>query len=159
GELELRHATRGKEGCERRDIRRFTGSRHNHRTGALASACIGYTNDRHLGNLRMLEQHVFDLLGRDVLAVADDDVLAASGHDQIVTIHPPTDVAAAVITVFVERGLLVLRMQVADRHLRSADADLALAVARGGLSGWNESHGGDAGATVGIGGMIKITAV
>ena len=56
---------------------------HDHGTGTLAGARIGQADDRDFGNLRMADQNIFDFLGRDILAVANDDVLGASGHDEI----------------------------------------------------------------------------
>ena len=46
---------------------------------ALAGPGIGHADDRDVGDLRVAVQHVLDLGGRDVLRVADDDVLEPAG--------------------------------------------------------------------------------
>ena len=46
--------------------------------GPLPGAGIGQTDDGDLRDAGMADENVFDLFGRDVLAVADDDVLGPS---------------------------------------------------------------------------------
>ena len=43
---------------------------------------VGQPDHRHLGDAGMADEDVLDLLGRDVLAVADDDVLGPAGDHQ-----------------------------------------------------------------------------
>ena len=55
--------------------------RHDERDGHLAAVVVGDAEHRDVGDLRVRVEHVLDFLGRDVLALADDDVLEAAGDD------------------------------------------------------------------------------
>jgi hypothetical protein len=102
-------------------------------------------------------EQVLDLFGRDVLAVADDDVLGAPGHDEIVVVHPCAQVAGGEVAVGVEATGRVVGMQVADQHLRSAGVDLTGALGRRGVVG--EPDVGDPGAAVGVGRVVDVAGV
>ena len=75
----------------------------------------------------MLVQHVLDRLGREVLALADDDVLLAAGDAEIAVRVDHAEVAATEEAVGGERLGLQSRVDVADAHLGTEDEDLALA--------------------------------
>ena len=90
------------------------------RAGSLAGARIGQTDDRDFVDVRMLPEVVLHLLWRDVLPVANDDVLLAPGHDQVVAVHPAAEIAGAVVALVIEHGRFILCMQIADQHLRAA---------------------------------------
>ena len=74
----------------------------------------------------MADEDVLDLLRRDVLAVADDDVLGSAGDHEVVVVEPAAEVAGAEVAVLVEGVGVVLGVQVAHQHLRSARPDLAV---------------------------------
>src|SRR3546814_12607052 len=74
----------------------------------------------------MAEQQVLDFLRRDVLAVADDDVLGAAGDDHVALVDPAREIAGAEITFTVESRCLIFGAQITDQHLRAARADLAV---------------------------------
>src|SRR3546814_16269589 len=74
----------------------------------------------------MAEQQVLDFLRRDVLAVADDDVLGAAGDDHVALVDPAREIAGAEITFTVARRCLIFGAQITNQHLRAARADLAV---------------------------------
>ena len=90
--------------------------------------------------LGMPDEDVLDLFGRDVLAVADDDVLGPAGDHEVLVVHPAAEVAGAEVAVVIEGFGLVFGMQIADQHLRSARSDLAV----------DQLDVGDPGASVGV---------
>ena len=91
-------------------------------------------------------EDVLDLLRRDVLAVADDDVLGPAGDHQILVVDPAAEIAGAEEPLVVEGSGLVLGMQVADQHLRSARTDLAV----------DQLDVGDPGAAVGVRRVVDV---
>src|SRR5688572_30264487 len=76
----------------------------------------------------MRVQHVLDLLGADVLAAADDEVLLAPADTQITPLDEIAEVAGVEVALGVEALPGLHRVGVAEHHLRAARADLALAV-------------------------------
>ena len=54
---------------------------HDERDRHLAPIVVGDAEHRDVGDLRVAVEHVLDFLGRDVLALAHDDVLDAAGDD------------------------------------------------------------------------------
>ncbi len=99
--------------------------RDDHRARPFARPRVGHPDDRHLGDVRMADEQVLDFLGRDVLAVADDDVLRSTGDDEAVAV-PAAEIPGAEVAVVVEGVGLVLGVQIADQHLGAARADLAV---------------------------------
>src|SRR5579871_1100705 len=77
---------------------------------------VGQADDRHVGHRGVGEQEVLDLLGGDVLAVADDDVLEPSGdaHEPLVVDH--AEVAGPEPPVG-DGGRVQGRVDVAHHHL------------------------------------------
>ena len=136
--------------AERRDIGPGPAARDDHRDRALAGARIGHADDRDFRDPRMAGEQVLDLLGADVLAVADDDVLDPPGDDQMIAIEQPPLIPGAVEPGLVERGGLVLGVDVTDQHLRPRRTDFAVL---------GDAHLGDPGAAVGLGGAIYVGAV
>ena len=63
----------------------------------------GQTHHRDLGHCRMREQHLFEFLGVDVLAAADDHVLEAALDGAVATFVHRGEVARAQPAVFVDR--------------------------------------------------------
>ena len=98
----------------------------------------------------MGDQQILNLLRRDILAIANDDILDPARDDQMVAVDPCTLVAGAIIAVGVEAGFLILPVEIAHHHLRSARADFAIG---------RDANGGDAGTAIGVGGMIAIGRV
>src|SRR5690348_15959666 len=94
--------------------------------GAFARALVGHSDHGDLGDTRMADEDVLDLLGRDVLSVADDDVLRSTGDHKEFVVNPAADVSGAKVPRIVERVGLVAWMQVADQHLRTARSNLAV---------------------------------
>ena len=68
---------------------------HDHRTCPLSGAVVGQADDRDFGDAGVVGEQVLDFLGRDVLAVADDDVLGPAGHDEVVVIDPAPEISGA----------------------------------------------------------------
>ena len=114
----------------------------------LPGALVGHADDRDLGDARMVDEHVLDFLGRDVLAVADDDVLGPAGDDQVTVVDPAAEITGPEVTLVIEGRGLVFGMQVADQHLRAARADLAV----------DQLDVGDAGPAVGVRRMFGVVA-
>ncbi len=77
------YCTRDLLGLQELDHRRrsrcvWPGLGHDHRAGALAQPLVRVGHDGHLGHRRVPVQQRLDLDHRDVLAAADDHVLAAA---------------------------------------------------------------------------------
>src|SRR5574337_526394 len=137
----------------RREVEALAGLGHDDRAGALAEPLVGVGDDRDLGDRRMLVEQRLDLEHRNVLAAADDHVLAAPGDAdvaaggaacQIAGVEPairigrvplrPLQVAAEVGRgAHQQPAHLAMREDVADRvdHL-DLDAGKRAAVGRGG---------------------------
>ena len=100
------------------------GSPDHERGRLLAQARVRCGDHRGVGDLGMAAQQRFDLLCRELLAAAVDDVLGAAGHrDAPLGVDEP-EVAAAEPAVGVEAVAGVLRVQVAERALRAAHEEL-----------------------------------
>ncbi|MNS93797.1 hypothetical protein D3C72_1279910 [compost metagenome] len=72
----------------------------------------------------MLDEGVLNLLGCDILALADDQVLGSTCDHQTPLGTPPAQVARTVEAPGVKGVRLVLGMEIARHHLRAASADL-----------------------------------
>ena len=97
-----------------------------HRAGALALLRVGQADDRDVADLGVGVEHVLDLLGADVLALADDDVLEPAGDGDVAVGVDVAQVARAEPPLVVE-GIGVERaVEVAAEELRTDDTDLAL---------------------------------
>ena len=68
----------------------------------LARVRIGHADDGDVGHLGVRVEEVLHLLGRDVLTLADDDVLEPTGDDEVAALVEPTQVAGAEEAVLVE---------------------------------------------------------
>src|SRR5262249_30741674 len=111
------------EVAQARDIRpRMVGS-HNDSTGTLSGAGIRQPDDRDFSDSRMADEDVLDLFGRNVLAVANDDILGSPGDDEVVVIDPAGEITGVEITIGIESFGRVLGVQVTDKHLRSTGVD------------------------------------
>jgi len=62
--------------------------------------------------------------GRDVLAIADDEVLGPPGNDEVVAVDPAAQITGTEIPFAVEGFGFVLTVQVTDEHLRAAGMNL-----------------------------------
>src|ERR1700722_18848253 len=74
--------------------RRQIGS-HDDSAGAFAGALVGNADDSDLRDARVAHQDVLDLLRRDVLSVADDDVLGSAGDHHILAVDPTAQIPRA----------------------------------------------------------------
>ena len=74
----------------------------------------------------MRVEHVFDFLGRDVLALADDDVLDAAGDDDRAVLVEARHVAGVQPAVVGERVGVERAVDVAAHHLRALHHELAV---------------------------------
>ena len=70
---------------------------------ALAALGVGQADHRDVGDLGVREEQVLDLLGRDVLALADDDVLEPPATVRLPCSSTRAEVAGAEVAVVVER--------------------------------------------------------
>ena len=102
-----------------------------HRAYPFAGVGVGDADDRHVGHRRQGDQQVLDLLGRDVLPLADDHVLEPPGDDQVPPVVESAQVAGAEEAVGVEGLDVEQGVEVPAHHLRSPGADLALLPRRG----------------------------
>ena len=68
----------------------------------LAPLAVGQPDHRHVADPGVRVQQVLDLLGRDVLALADDDVLQTAGEHDVTVVAEVADVAGAEVAVGVE---------------------------------------------------------
>ena len=66
-----------------------------HCAGPLAGLRVGQADDRHVGHGRVGVEEVLHLLGRDVLAVADDHVLQAAGDGHVAVLVHDAEVATS----------------------------------------------------------------
>jgi Ser-tRNA(Ala) deacylase AlaX len=55
-----------------------SASRNDYGAGALTGFCIRQAHNRNFRDIRMDAQNVFHFLGRDILAIANDDVLESA---------------------------------------------------------------------------------
>ena len=78
----------------------------------------------------MLVQQILDLLGRDVLTLADDDVLEPTGEHHVAGRVEMADVAGAEPTLVVERVGVERWVGVTLEHHRALQADLAVLTGR-----------------------------
>ena len=92
----------------------------------LAALAVGQADHGHVADARVCVEQVLDLLGGDVLALADDDVLQATGEHDVAVGADVADVAGAEPAVVVERlgGQLGVGVPLGDH--RALDADLAV---------------------------------
>ena len=99
-------------------------ARDDERAHLLAHHRIGHRDARRLGDAGMGDEQRFDLLRRDVLAAADDDVLQpVDDREVLAVVH--REVAGAEPAVVDERVGVERRVEVADEHLGPAREQLA----------------------------------
>ena len=97
-----------------------------HRTGHLAESLVGKTEHSDLGNGGIPVNRRLDLLARDILAAADDDVLLAIDDEEIAVLVEIADVARQEITVSGEGcGGLLGPVPIFPEIAHRADADFA----------------------------------
>src|SRR5262245_1676189 len=112
-------AHRGKRQCRR------PGPRHDAGAHALAARRVRHADHRHVGDGGMCRQLVLDALGREVLALADDDVLLAAGDADVALGVAHGEVAGAEEAVGRE-GRVQLGVEVTHAELCAVGFDLAL---------------------------------
>ena len=96
---------------------------HDHRGDDFAPLLVADADDRALPHGRVLEEHVFDLAGREVLAAAHDDVV-----EPTLDVEVPALVEVALVVggePSFTRPAVVLAVVLA-RHLLAAHPDLAV---------------------------------
>ena len=84
--------------------RYLTSDGFDHRAYPFAPLPVGQADDGDFGDLRVLIQEILDVLGADVLALADDDVLDAPGGDHVAVGPDMGEIAGAVVAVGIEGG-------------------------------------------------------
>ena len=89
---------------------------------------VGKADDRHVGHRRVGVEQVLHLLGRDVLAVADDHVLQPPGDGHVALGVDDAEVAAAEVPVLVEGVGVERGVEVAADDLGALEPDLPLLV-------------------------------
>jgi len=99
---------------------------HDHGAHPLAGALIGQADHRDVGDQRMATQNVLDLRGRDVLRVADDDVLQPPGDAHVAAGVDLAQVAGAKPPLVVERRAIVGRVDVTQEALRALEPQLTV---------------------------------
>ena len=99
-------------------------AQHDHRAGALAARRVGETDHRDVGDVGVLVQHVFHLLGRDVLTLADDHILEPAVHGEVPVLVHRAEIAGTEEAVGVERFGVACGIEVAATQQRSGDEDL-----------------------------------
>src|SRR5262249_53912595 len=114
-------------------------------------------DDRDFGDIDSADQQVFDFFRRNVLAVANDDVLAAARDDEIIAVDPAREIARAIKTFGIEYRRFVLGVQIPDEHLRAARAHFA-ALPDSAL-GIDQFHLGHTRPTIGVGRVRDIIAI
>src|SRR3546814_9379507 len=78
----------------------------------------------------MRKQQRLDFLRRDILAAANDDILLAVGDEQIALGIEPADVAGAVPAARQEGARIERGVEITEKKLRPARADLAVGTGR-----------------------------
>ena len=107
-----------------------SGAQNHDGAHLLAVARVRHRDDRQVLHGRMGGEHALDLLRRDVLAAADDDVLAPVGDGEVAApsrrpMSPVRNQPPAANACRVERGV-----GVADEDLGTAHEDLAVVAGR-----------------------------
>ena len=110
--------------AQRRRVGRVLG--HDERDDHLAAVVVGDAEHGDVGDLRVRVEHVLDFLGRDVLALADDDVLDAAGDDDRAVLVEARHVAGVQPAVGGERVRVERAVDVAAHHLRAFHDELAV---------------------------------
>ena len=101
------------------------GDGEHDRAAAFAHHRVREPDDRDLGDVGVRVQDVLDLLGRDVLALADDDVLQPPGDRHEAVGVDPAEVSRPEEAVRVERLRVAVGVQVPGADHHAAGADLA----------------------------------
>ena len=91
----------------------------------LAEAGMRHRHHRRFPDRGVAVEDILDLLGAEVFAAADDEVLLAAGDDEAAFRRHPGEVAGAEEAVGVEGAVVVGPVRVADEVLRAAGGDLA----------------------------------
>ncbi|CAB4776497.1 unannotated protein [freshwater metagenome] len=104
---------------------RLTSGHDHDCAGKLAALAVGQRDYRDVGHRGVEEEEVLDLLRRDVLALADDDVLDAPGDGERAALVESAEVATAVEAKLVEGGGILGRVEVALENHRPSHAYLA----------------------------------
>src|SRR5262249_44687386 len=100
------------------------GSQTEDRARDLARGDVRHADHRDLGDRRMLGDQVLQLARADVLALADDDVLAAAGEPPAAGVVQRAEIPGPEPAVRRER---IAAVEVAEEALGAARDDLALA--------------------------------
>jgi len=126
------------------------GGWHHNGTCSFPGPRIGQPDDGNLGYAGVAGEDVLDLFGCDVLAVADDDVLGPPGDDEVLIVDPAGEIPGAKVTLGIEGFGFILRMLVANQHLRPAGVDFA------GLVAADELDVSQARVAVSVGGVVGV---
>src|SRR5690606_27770886 len=115
--------------------------RLHHGAHALPPLAVRQADDRDVADLRVRVEEVLDLLGGDVLALADDDVLEPPGQHHVAVLAQVADVAGAEVAVLVEGLRRERRVGVALADHRALHPHLAVDPGRGDLAvGGDDPH-------------------
>ena len=122
---------RARSPCSARAMSRSVGGSaasvaHDERDGHLAPLVVGDAEHRDVGDLRVAVEHVLDFLGRDVLTLADDDVLDAAGDDHRAVLVEARHVTGVQPAVVGERAGVERRVDVAAHDLRPLHDELTV---------------------------------
>ena len=100
-----------------RAVRASRRHEHDHRGTTLAQEIVGQTDDGDVRDRRVLVEDVLDLLGGDVLAFANDDVLEPAGDREEPVVVEPAEVTGAKPSLVVERVGVACLVEIATTDL------------------------------------------
>ena len=126
------------------------------RAHPLPPLAVGQADDGHVPHFRVGVEDVLDLLGADVLAFADDDVLHATREHEVAVVAQVAEIARPEETFLVEGVGGERRVGVALADHGAADPDLAVDVRPGdrAVEGHDLDLGVDDGLPVGVGQLV-----
>ena len=104
------------------------GAEHDERFDGLTPLGVGHTDDGGFGDGGVLDEGVFDLDRRDVLAAGDDDVLLAVGDGEVAVVVDPPAVTGVEPSVADDLGGVCGLLPVAAEDGVAAGEDLAVVV-------------------------------
>src|SRR6056297_318883 len=115
--------------------------RHDESDGGLAEILVGHTDDGGLEDPRLGVQNQFDLLGVDVVAAGNDQVLVASDNPEVAVCVERAEITGDEEAVLTELGRRLFRhFPVALEDVRAPDLDLPDVARRKGPAGGRVRH-------------------